>query len=31
VVLRRGRVVADLPRHRADQTTVLGAAMGGQA
>jgi ribose transport system ATP-binding protein len=31
VVLRRGRVVADLPRPRADQATVLAAAMGGQA
>jgi ribose transport system ATP-binding protein len=31
VVLRRGRVVADLPRHRADQAAVLAAAMGGQA
>ncbi|OLS98088.1 sugar ABC transporter ATP-binding protein [Pseudonocardia sp. CNS-004] len=28
VVLRGGRVVADLPRHRADQATVLAAAMG---
>jgi ribose transport system ATP-binding protein len=28
VVLRRGRVVADLPRHRADQAAVLAAAMG---
>jgi ribose transport system ATP-binding protein len=31
VVLRRGRVVADLPRHRADQASVLAAAMGGRA
>jgi ribose transport system ATP-binding protein len=31
VVLRRGRVVADLPRHRADQAAVLAAAMGGRA
>jgi ribose transport system ATP-binding protein len=31
VVLRRGRVVADLPRRRADQAAVLAAAMGGQA
>ncbi|GAA5111403.1 sugar ABC transporter ATP-binding protein [Pseudonocardia adelaidensis] len=28
VVLRRGRVAADLPRHRADQAAVLAAAMG---
>jgi ribose transport system ATP-binding protein len=28
VVLRRGRVIADLPRHRADQAAVLAAAMG---
>jgi ribose transport system ATP-binding protein len=31
VVLRRGRVVADLPRDRADQASVLAAAMGGRA
>jgi ribose transport system ATP-binding protein len=31
VVLRRGRVVADLPRHGADQAAVLAAAMGGRA